>query len=589
MLSTDKIEAIRQRADIVQVIGSAVVLKKKGQRWVGLCPFHNEKTPSFSVTADKNLYYCFGCHAGGDVFSFVMRHGGIDFQEAARTLATHFGVDIDPESPEDRRRKKILDDLIRVNGYAIAFFEHNLWQNKKESDRHEGRDYLIKRGITESVARTWRLGYGGAPESFVRYLRAKKVPLSLARRMGLIGDDARRGLFDGRLIFPIADERQGIIGFGARRLDDERGPKYVNSRESPLFSKRHTLYGWPMAMAAIRQTTRVVVVEGYMDVLACHRAGISNAVAALGTSMTPEHVRVMGRLAKHVILLFDGDAAGQRAAYGAAQKVMEGGLKALIAPLQAGEDPDSLVQRAGPASLEKTIAEARPAIEHFMDGAFQDGMSVEQRVEAAEALAPLLRSLPSGLEHELYVARLAERVGVEVKQMTIHLQASKGRERHTRAAPADHEQEIQTSPQSQPSNFELSMLCELLLFPQLKDKMAVLFPYTSVAMRVLLESMAAQSSSLDEILSEHITDARWLRRLKSIEPVSDEGTLAQQTFEGVLNGFKKRHLDRLKRQLTKELKQAEQKGQDTQGLMAEIRQLERRRREILNTPLGGET
>ncbi len=598
-LPPETIEAIRQRADILQVIGAAVTLKKKGQRWVGLCPFHHENTPSFSVTPDKGLYYCFGCHVGGDLFSFVMRHEGLDFTEAARKLADRVGVQTEPESPAVLERRRREKEMARANAYAQAFFEHSLWSPAGEP----GRAYLAERSVPEEQAKQWRLGYGGRSGELLGYLEAKRVPVELAVRAGFVTEDADRALFDQRLVFPISAAGDRIVGFGARRLGDRGarrgeigrsgGPKYINTRESTLFQKRELLYGWPQAQEAIRRSRRVTLVEGYLDVLACDRAGVGTAVAALGTAFTEEHARTCARLAQEALLLFDGDAAGTKASREATIQVARAGMKALVAPLPAGDDPDSLVCREGDEVLVQHLRGARSAIEHFITVAVTAQMSIEDRSRAAGDLAPLILALGSGLERDLYTARLAEAVGVNVEQMKLHLEAAARQRPHKqskrREATPPGPSSAPTEP-SRPSQFEIEILRELMLYPELTPRLAEIVGVASDPMRVLCGELAAAQAPMAEILERRLGE-QLSRELTAIKPREFETPeeapiLAQRTFEDVRHRLELEQVLIAHREVLEELREAEARGdsaEQTAELMRRSQELDRRKRE-LRTP-----
>ena len=591
-LSSEQIEAIRGRIDIVRVVGSYVPLKKQGTRYLGLCPFHAEKTPSFSVSAEKGLYYCFGCHAGGDVFSFLMRHRGLDFQEAARVLAKEAGVELQPESEAERRRKKELEELARVNDYAQAFFEHALGLPQGAA----ARAYLAERGLPEAYARERRLGYGGSSADLLAYLEAKKVPVASAAKAGLLTDDNQRCLFDGRLTFPIFDYTRHLAGFGGRRLGDGSSPKYINTRESPLFSKRRLLYGWEVAEDAIRRAGKVVVVEGYMDVLACHRAGLCHAVAALGTAFTDDHASQVSRLCKEAVLLFDGDAAGIHASYEAAQKVLAAGLKTMVVALPAGRDPDSLLRESGADVLTERVAAATPAIEHFISTGFaKSDMSVEERAEKARQIGPLLHALPTGLERDLYTARLADKVGVSVEQLKQHLRPLEPKRRSAAAAikatqlsPSSGEGAIKIDAPPEPKKphaFEIAALKDLFLHPELRPRLADLAEFCSDPMRLLLEELAQSQAPVSEVLSRHLPDPKLVERLAMVRPYEVEAgeevaTRANRTFEEVLRRLKRRQVDAALKEVQEEQKAARERGEDTTDFDRRIQNLTRRKREL---------
>jgi DNA primase len=619
-VSADKIQAIRERTDIVRIIGTYVALKKSGRNYVGLCPFHPEKSPSFSVSPAKGVYYCFGCHTGGDALDFVMKHQGLDFQGAARRLGEAVGVQMEPESAETRQRREAKDAADKVNRLASKFFVQALF-----SDEGKGaRRVLQERQIPAEMARARALGFGGTHDGLFAYLEGHGVSRAEAAAAGLATEDGRWCLFAGRLVFTIFDAEGRIAGFGGRRLgDDPSQPKYINSRESALFNKRHLLYGLYDAQHAIRRSKRIVLVEGYTDVLAAHRAEVNEAVAALGTAFTPEHAALCKRLAHEAVLLLDADAAGQRASREAAQRLMAAGLKTAVASLSAGDDPDSLVRKEGPAALRQSVAAAKPAMEYFMEVTFfRPDMSVEDRAEGARALQPLLGSL-SGLERDLYMNRLAEKVGLTVEQLRRHLQTRPkdaarpphrlSRPPHAgRAAEADGSSTRHDGPASagqdgpspspgaagsarlpeRPARAgrglaqELDILRELLLFPSLRARFGEIAEYMiEPENQALMEALADTDAPLPEVLAAHVKDPNWVKRLSQIRadeaaPLDEVIAKSNRTFEDVLARLKWRHIDVALRDVLGELRAVEARGEATDTLMRRKQELTARKRAL---------
>ena len=414
----EKLAAVRERCDIVQIVGRHVALKKSGRNHVGLCPFHNESTPSFSVSADKKLYHCFGCHVGGDVFDFIMRFQGLDFASALRHLAEQVGVELEAESPHVRQERALRQTLGNINRAAQSFFEQALWSPRGQA----AQQYLQGRGIPAKLAKERRLGFGGSADALMQHLAKQGFDTGAVRRAGLLPEQGERPLFTARLTFPILDLEGRIAGFGGRRLtDDKTQPKYVNSRDGALFQKRGLLYGLYEGQGSLRRSKRIVIVEGYTDVLAMAQAGVGEAVAALGTAFNAEHANLCKRLVREAVVVMDADAAGQKAAQEVSQVLIKAGLKTTVAALPGGEDPDSLLRKGGSAALQRALAATQPAVEYFMEKAFAGPMGIEDRADAARQLQPLLGCLESGLERDLYTHRLAEKVGVSVEQLRRHL------------------------------------------------------------------------------------------------------------------------------------------------------------------------
>ena len=623
MIDSDKIEAIRSRADIVRIIGAHVQLRRQGQRFTGLCPFHGEKSPSFSVSADKGLFYCFGCHARGDVFSFVEQMQGLDFISAARWLAKEVGVELEPESPAEAKKRSLEKGVAEVNRYALAFFQHELWAK----DGVVARKYLEDRGIPEEQARERGLGFGAAPGKLLAFLQAKKVAFDGAKAAGLLNDQGDRCLFDERLIFPIVDQNGRIAGFGGRwlgdtKIDGERTrPKYVNTRESPLFSKRTLLYGWDVAQPAVRRLKRVTICEGYTDVLACQRAGIDDAVAALGTAFTSEHASLVKRLANDAIILLDSDAAGERASKEAAEKCIAAGLKTLIAPLPAGDDPDSVVRKSGAKTLGHYVNNAKPAVEHFIDRAFANAaMGGDDKARAALALWPLFKALGPSLERDLYLAQLANKVGIEQSQLERRMAAQEQEDRRSQRAqrppdgrgpradgrsptadgrePTGDSREPMTDgplpterpkPAPQPTDDELRAITELLIYPSLRNRLSELSTFASAPLLPIIEALSSSADPAHEILTRHGVASRWVKQAEKAltvlngAPVNDDSNLedrAQRTFGDVLRNFERRAARGRKHAIEEAIREAEARGESTSELEIQRRDLTLRQREL---------
>lgn len=410
------IREIRERTDIVEVVSAYVALKRSGHNHLGLCPFHGEKTPSFNVNSAKQIFHCFGCGVGGDVFSFLIRMEGLAFPEAVRKLGERVGIRIEEEtvSPAELRRREERERLARINEVACDYYHQILLD---EPEGAPGRQYLRQRGYDGETARTFRLGF--APERWdglVEHLTRKGFDAKEARELGLIrpGKEGRGDydLFRNRLLFPIIDLGGKVAAFGGRVLDD-RLPKYLNSPESPLYHKGRMLYGLAQGREAMRKNDTAIVVEGYFDHLALHRAGFANAAATCGTALTEEHGRLLQRYAKKVLLLFDQDRAGRKATFRAMEVLLPLGLSVAVVPLDAGDDPDSFLRKAGPAAFTERLNQARPVLEVYLDTLLvEQGDDIEGRARATEEFLARLKLVPSEIERGLYLRNLALRTGL---------------------------------------------------------------------------------------------------------------------------------------------------------------------------------
>lgn len=395
------VEDVRGRANLVEIISGHTDLKQAGRTFKGLCPFHKERSPSFTVDPAKGFYHCFGCGAGGDAFKFVMEVHGLSFPEALELLARRVGVQL-PErrgTPKvDRSRRRVLLEVTRA---AAIFFRRAL---KEDPGATAARDYLRGRGFTLEEALAFGLGY--APddwEALARHLVREGADLEAARATGLIGERNRGGghydRFRNRLMFTILDVEGTAIGFGARALGAVEGPKYINSSDSEIFHKGRGVYGLSWALRSIREQGRAVVVEGYFDVLSLHQHGITTAVATLGTALTPDHAYQLKRYAPEVVLLFDGDDAGRKAAWRALPHFLAADVRPRAAFLPSGEDPDTLVQNQGAEALSSLLEAAPPLLEHVIASkAHAAGVDPRARGQAMRELVPLLRALPDPVE-----------------------------------------------------------------------------------------------------------------------------------------------------------------------------------------------
>lgn len=400
---------IRERADIVQIVGRHVTLRKSGSRLWGLCPFHDEKTPSFQVHEDKQIFYCFGCGAGGDVFAFRMKQDGLDFPDCVRALGRELGIDI----PEARGEEGQSSAAYRANDSACAFFRSEL----RGPNGGAARRYLVERGVTEELIDRFQIGFAPAGwDGLVSHLRRAGIAPADAEVAGLIArrqtGDGHYDRFRARVVFPITDPSGQIAGFGGRAMGDDT-PKYLNSPESPVYKKSRVLFGLAQALDAIREHRRVIVVEGYFDLLALHRAGLHEGVAPCGTALTQSHAHRIRRYAEEVVLLFDGDAAGQAAAERALPILLAEGLRVRAAFLPLGEDPDTLLAKSGVAALRACVDSAVPLLDHLIERALKDAAGhAWAAADAARSLAPYLRAIGDPVERAAYVRQLSSQLEI---------------------------------------------------------------------------------------------------------------------------------------------------------------------------------
>jgi DNA primase len=414
MIKQEKISEIRDRASIVEIISDYVTLKRVGRNYSGLCPFHSEKTPSFTVSEEKGIFHCFGCNAGGGVFQFIMQIDHLSFPEALQRIAQRYGIIIErSERGLTPRQSSERESLFRINERAAMNYQKML------TSHPEGKRalaYLKTRGVDEVTATRFRIGYAPqAGSGLADALKKERLSLQDALSLGLMGQrDADRMYekFFARLMFPIVDAAGKVIGFGGRVID-QGVPKYLNSSESPLFHKSATVYGLYQTKEGIRKADRVVVVEGYLDVIALAQHGIDYAVATLGTALTPNHLRVLARYTKNIIALFDGDEPGQKAAARSFEIFIEAGLLGRGAMLPKGEDPDTYVRKHGKAELENVLNQAVPLADYYFSWLQQHyGVTLEGKSQTAGEIARVLTKMNNPFEADLLVRRAVDGLGI---------------------------------------------------------------------------------------------------------------------------------------------------------------------------------
>ena len=406
------VDEVREQSDILEIVGEVVQLKKRGRNWVGLCPFHAEKTPSFNVTPEKGMYYCFGCQTGGNAITFVMAHERLEFPEAVRALAERAGIEV-PEQVEAGADPDAA--LYTANRLAADFYHAAL---RESPDAAAAREYLARRGIPDDVRDEFLLGW--APEEWDSLTREAArhgiEPEDLARAGLAARSEKTGGLYDrfrGRLCFPISSPGGKVIALSGRRLDDVE-PKYLNSADTPIFTKGRTLFNMDRARGAIRREGAVIVVEGNFDVLALHRSGFRNVVAPLGTAFTPEQARILKRATSTVYLAYDGDPAGERAAFRAADLLLASGFAVRIVRLPAGRDPDAWISEAGPRPFAAAVEQSADVIDAKIEIVLErvDLGDVMRKRRAIRRLIDSVARVSDPVTRSLYLDRVAAGLGV---------------------------------------------------------------------------------------------------------------------------------------------------------------------------------
>lgn len=523
----ETIEEVRSRNDIADVIGSYLSLKNAGTRFKALCPFHKEKSPSFTVSPDRQIYHCFGCGAGGDVIRFVQEYEKVDFMTALQMLADRAGMELNLEeggegSGADKRK------LFQIHEGVAQLYQRILLEHESGE---AGRAYLATRALKPETVKDFQVGF--APDRFdalEKWAQQKKIPLELMEQAGLmVKSDKRSGYYDrfrNRLMFPIRDEAGRVIGFSGRAIvKDEKSGKYVNSPETPLFHKSRVLFAIDKARRAMADSRTAIICEGQIDAIRCHEAGLTNVVASQGTALTADHARMIRRYADEVILVLDADAAGQAAALKSSAAFIAEELSVRVASLPLGEDPDSLVRDHGAEALRLRVADAVSALDFLIDVmASRENMKEEAGLmRTAKAVQSLIAHAPGAVQRDRMVQRAAERLGLSTAALRRDLARKKERPApsvtpEASAAPVKHPDE------------EVALIQMLFLHPaEVLPVVADHLPpehLTDPDCRLLLELMLEDPATLMDSIPDDRPEAQRLAARIQMEEMKLRGDIS---------------------------------------------------------------
>jgi DNA primase len=612
----ETIGAVRDSVDIVDVVGDYVQLKKRGSNFVGLCPFHSEKTPSFNVNPSLGIFKCFGCGEGGDVFSFVSRVENLTFPEAVRVVAERAGIVI-PESEEESEEGSAREAIYHALQFAARFFHQNLI----EGDAAKARDYLSARQISPEMVKRFGIGYaldswdgllGAAAEARISDEMLEKAGLILPRRDGSGSYDRYRD----RLIFPILSHVGRVLGFGGRILapaDDQ--PKYINSPETEVYHKGKVLYGLYRAKNAIRAKEEAVLVEGYTDIVALHQAGVEHVIASSGTALTLDQVKLMRRYARRIILMYDGDKAGVRATLRGIELLLESGMAPYVVALPDGEDPDTFVRSKGAEAFEKALQDLRLDFVTYLHGRARAKGNLEEpdsRANVHHRIMRLVARIPDQLMRESYVQRAAEVLGVPdvYLRRAMEIDRQKGDRRPRRREP-DPPPKVEppvaggSAAQAEPKPLpEEKTLLRLMLdhgAPMISYILSrtALDEFTPGASRSAAEALVGQFEkaefdrnlfldgtlgvAVQRLAAEIMTDRQepsdnWEKKKQIIVPRLNEN--ARAAAAGAMTLLKLDRLDEMIARLRHNLHAAEKSGSEVRPLQEELLNLQQLRRRI---------
>ena len=477
----EKIAEIKDASNIVDVVGETVLLRKAGKNFLGLCPFHAEKTPSFTVSPDKQMFYCFGCGEGGNVFSFLMKQQGMSFPEAVKILAERSGVALSErrQTEEQKRRLSEREALLELNRLTMGLYRKTL---RRDPRSQIARNYLHERGFKPETIETFNIGFAlPGWDNLTRYFQRHGVPLDRAEKAGLVaGRRQGKGFYDRfreRIIFPILDNRDRVIAFGGRVLDDAL-PKYLNSPETDIYRKSRSVYGLDIAQSYCRSEERVYIVEGYFDVMALHQNGVRNAVGTLGTALTNDHVRMLkGYIGSsgRAILVFDSDEAGIKAAQRSIDVFAREYVDARILVLPTGYDPDMFVMKHGTQALLEKARKAKAIMPFLIDAAIErHGTSMEGRIRVLGDVAKPMAAFEDPVARSVYLKYLAEKVDIDeaailekIRRVAVEPMTGVAPDRASRGASPKHTEPIR----SRGSRIERQLVAMMLQFPDVLPEM----------------------------------------------------------------------------------------------------------------------
>ncbi|MDX9702914.1 MAG: DNA primase [Candidatus Auribacterota bacterium] len=578
---------IRSKIDIVELIESYIPLKKAGVNYKANCPFHKEKTPSFVVNPAKQIYHCFGCHRGGDIFSFIMEWDQITFPEAIQRLADRCGYTLTGKSNNEPAIKKSQKDRLYDCLSTAASFFHDFLRNDQRAQH--ARDYLHKRGIGTKTIETWKLGFIPSVSGLLRqYLQKKGYSVQELLACGLIKKDERTGTikdrFFNRLIFPIRDEQSRIVAFGARVLDNSE-PKYINSPETKLYQKSKVLYGFSDAKQSIRDEKSVLIVEGYFDVIQLHQSGLTNAVAPCGTALTEEQLAILKRYADQMFLAFDSDQAGINAVIRKLDPILEQSINAKVVTLPAGDDPDSYIKKYGAEKFSNILQQGEPLLDFRLKLLIdQYGLDDEfARTKIAQSMMSLISKVSNNLLAESWLKRIEEKLGFSQEVLRDDLAKKRNKEaRITRERTNRQEitqqrgiREKENIPPWEKELMRVVILYESLILDKAKNLLQKDYFFSTIVARLwetIISGGQMSSNTLADSLLEHFRDDETVRALLTEIMSQDiEDQNPEIVFEDAFKRTKKEYIEKKISSCMESLKNA--KGEDISSLLKNLHDL----------------
>ena len=572
-----KIEEIKSRVDIVELASEYLTLKKAGRNYLGLCPFHQEKTPSFTVNREKQIFYCFGCGEGGNAITLLMKIANKSFPEAIKYLAEKTGVMLPVRTfgKDGREKESLHEEIVNLNLRMAQQYARNL----AAADGKIARDYIQKRALSEETVKQFRLGYAlDSWRGAVDFIEGAGLSLKLAEQAGLVIAGKEGGYYDrfrGRLIFPIENVFGEVIAFGGRILDAGE-PKYLNSPETPVYIKGKNLYGLNKTKEAIRQSGFCLIVEGYFDAISLYNAGIRNVVATLGTALTRDHLELLRRYTLNVVALFDPDVAGRKALDRSLELFLGANMHARALVLPDGYDPDDYVKTFGKEKLDDLIAKAPAISDYYIDNVLGDGKTFEENRDLVKTAMEFVGKIGDEIEKNLFIKRIAEKLGIDQSLLKREVHRKEGHVKPKTEATADVKLNV--------NPLEINLIRLMLEYPQkteLIEQEKILDSFMDPRLKALGEKIVQDYKLLGYIDINVILSAdddKGLRNnlyeLRINEPTTDDN-MVDRNFSDNIKQIRGKWYKEQHRQLTKKLVQAQTSGNEElrQKLTVEIHNL----------------
>ena len=566
------VDQIRQTASIVEIASQYTTLRRRGNKHVGLCPFHSEKAPSFTVDEEKQLFHCFGCNAGGDIFTLVMERENLSFPEALKYLAEKYNIPLPKRREFSPQLQKLEEKLFKINENTLAFFKKNLFATK---EGEKALEYLKKRDISEETIQKLKIGYAlNSWDSLLSFFKEKKVPPKLLEQAGLVlynqKKDSYYDRFRGRIIFPIFSLTGKVVAFGGRTIFNAE-PKYLNSPDTPVYSKGKILYGLNFSKESVRETGEVIIVEGYTDFVSLYQAGITNSAASLGTSLTSQQVSLPLRFAPRMIVSYDGDAAGKKAACRAISLCFEKGVQVKILTLPPGIDPDNLIKKSGLSEFKNLVQKSTPGLKFLIDSLLEEWRKdiPEEKTKIVRNAVDEIVKMPDPIVRSEYLKQASEYLSVDEEDLRRIIQKKSSEEKN------EGEETI--------LNAEKRLLQILLgdkniasyVFPEMKEEY-----FQGLKTAPIFEALAKCSKSgkvpdFNE-LREKIDPSLESSLSKALMLENEQAATVEEAFE-CLNALRQFSLENRKKELKAEIISLEKKGDKEK-----LRSLLIQRQDIIN-------